>query len=349
MTTTHSEEASTDPTTVKLTDDNGETTTLVYELCYGAWRVAADPFFKLLGSSTTGWIKESNIQRSWHTGFEPGKPPSQLRHAVLAYRLDDGATSSSSRELAPTAQLSLDVTQSFHALLRTGRLQWKARIALVSSFVPEAVAMLRDSAAQTEVEWVGALVDRGGGKLRATHLLIDMIVSRGKDGSTEYVELRRQMLLRLLREATLGDRRPFEDLLPGLGGDYPDALATPTDRASRVAARAREVEAESRIAGLMHAAAVLARPSDVQGDGSPSQTLQKSICALFDATLTAARLTLLRPLVTTGSWALSKAIGGFWWASRRLPFQAWRRYASHAQPPHSRSRPRRTPRPCLIL
>jgi hypothetical protein len=139
---------------------------------------------------------------------------------------------------------------------------------------------------------------------------------------TEFEVLRRAVLLRMLREATVGgDMRPLEELLPV---DGERVLAAPAQETARKA----EAELDQRIQGLLLAAAALAQPAlPSLPDASHVLTedgLRHSIIQLFDAALSKHRVSLLKPLIESGSRALREAIGGFIWAPRRLDFQAAR-------------------------
>jgi|TARA_B110001469_G_scaffold124960_1_gene139546 hypothetical protein len=143
---------------------------------------------------------------------------------------------------------------------------------------------------------------------------------------TEFEVLRRAVLLRMLREATVGgDMRPLEELLPV---DGERVLAAPAQETARKA----EAELDQRIQGLLLAAAALAQPAlPSLPDASHVLTedgLRHSIIQLFDAALSKHRVSLLKPLIESGSRALREAIGGFIWAPRRLDFQAARRCAA---------------------
>lgn len=139
----------------------------------------------------------------------------------------------------------------------------------------------------------------------------------------EFEALRRAVLLRALREGVHGDTRPVEELVPREGEQVRDVSA-------QAVARKAEAELDQRIKGFVLAAAVLAQPAQPALPEASSvlteRGLRESIVALFDATLSAHRLSLLKPLVVNGSRTLREAIGGFIWAGKRLAFQAARRY-----------------------
>ena len=141
----------------------------------------------------------------------------------------------------------------------------------------------------------------------------------------EFGVLRRAVLVRMLREATVGDMRPLEELLPV---DGERVLAAP----AQLAARKAEAELDQRIKGLLLAAAALAQPALPSLPDASSvlaeDGLRRSIIQLFDATLSKHRLSLLKPLIESGSRALREATGGFIWARRRLDFQTARRCAA---------------------
>ena len=154
----------------------------------------------------------------------------------------------------------------------------------------------------------------------------------------EFGVLRRAVLLRMLREGTLGDMRPLEELLPV---DGERVLAAP----AQLAARKAEAELDQRIKGLLLAAAALAQPALPSLPDASSVLAEDGLCRsiiqLFDATLSKHRLSLLKPLIESGSRALRKATGGFIWARRRLDFQKARRCAAASTCFH-------TPKACVV-
>lgn len=130
------------------------------------------------------------------------------------------------------------------------------------------------------------------------------------------------MLHRLLRGETHGDLRPFEQLLPG--------LATATELGSGAELTRNQPQADARLAGLLRAAAALARPGDNEDGGVALQTnpaLQTSIRALFDYFLYRNSVHVLKPLLYHGSDLIRRTIGGLLWAPRVMPVREARRYA----------------------
>ena len=116
-----------------------------------------------------------------------------------------------------------------------------------------------------------------------------------------------RMTGRLLRGETHGDTRPFEQLLPGLAtaaeGGTTDAGNPP--------------EAAARVAGLLRAAVVLARPAGEDGVVDlRDPKLAVSVRALFDQFLYSNSVYVLKALLRRGSELLRVTIGKVQWALR---------------------------------
>ena len=94
----------------------------------------------------------------------------ELLSALLRYSPDgDGE---------PAQQLSLDATESMEVLLRVSQLPGAKRMALARSFTQAMTELLRSAPEQTDAEWVAALVDRKGAKLRLLNALMTAILEQ---------------------------------------------------------------------------------------------------------------------------------------------------------------------------
>jgi hypothetical protein len=281
------------------------------------WVVSAQQLWKgPMRSRATGPVRESDISSAWSKAFvDEGSTPSDLQACSLPYP----------DPLHRFEQLALSPDQVMQVFMyRIGTVAAPERLLLARSFVEPMTEMLSNTSTMSHSDWVSTFAgffQKAGGS-RPLNSLVDLIQNGMNDTESTarqrqgFAKLHTQMLERLVRGKTLGDRRPFEELLPR-------APYSPEDRvqeASMLGKAKKEVEAvrkgkqeaEQRSLGLLRSVVALARPgAELDPDGS-MEAMEgpelKSALAFLDFFLFKNRLQILKALVISGSKSLRDAM-----------------------------------------